>query len=164
MTAIVLGIGELVATKKQDAVVKVFGLGSCVAVIIIDPIAKVVGVAHVALPTAETGMKDLEKKPGYYADQGVPALLQAMKRVGSTAKESDLIVKLVGGAMVMSVGGKSLLNIGYRNVIAIRKILWQLSLGAQTEDTGGQISRSVVVDVDSQKVIIVSAGRGVVEI
>ena len=51
-------------------------------------------------------------------------------------------------------------KIGKRNVLAIRKTLWRFRLGAIAEDVGGNISRSVAVDMNTGKVIISSPGRG----
>ena len=51
-------------------------------------------------------------------------------------------------------------NIGKRNVLAIRKILWKLRLGARKEDVGDNFSRTVSVDVDTGKVLISSPKRG----
>ena len=51
-------------------------------------------------------------------------------------------------------------NIGKRNVLAIRKILERFRLGAIAEDVGGNISRSVSIEMNTGKVIVSSPGRG----
>ena len=51
-------------------------------------------------------------------------------------------------------------NIGKRNVLAIRKMLWRYRLGAIAEDVEGGISRSVTIDLGTGKVTISSPGRG----
>jgi chemotaxis protein CheD len=68
-----------------------------------------------------------------------------------------LIVKLAGGSVIMDP--KNTFNIGKRNVLAIKKILWEMGLGARKEDIGGTISRTVSVYVDTGRVVISSPGR-----
>ena len=55
---------------------------------------------------------------------------------------------------------KGTFNIGKRNILAIKKILWTRGMGAVAEDVGGSISRTVAVEVDSGKVMLSSAARG----
>lgn len=50
MKVTVIGIGELAASNEPGAVIKTFALGSCVAITLLDPPTRTVGMAHVALP------------------------------------------------------------------------------------------------------------------
>jgi len=70
----------------------------------------------------------------------------------------SLIVKLVGGAAVLEAS--SSFDIGRRNLLAIKKMLWARRLGAVAEDVGGNISRTVEVTVAEGRVHIYSPGRG----
>lgn len=154
---ILLGVGDFGATNKEGECIRTIGLGSCVAVIILDPKTRCVGMDHVALPESSTSPNRAEKKPGHFADTGIPALLKAMEKLGSDLKGPGKIVKLVGGANVMDP--HNTFNIGKRNVLAIKKVLWQFGMGAIAEDIGGHISRTVEVDVDTGRVRISSPGR-----
>jgi len=51
-------------------------------------------------------------------------------------------------------------NIGKRNVLTIRKLLWNSRLGATVEDVGGNYSRTLWVEIDTGKVFISSPKRG----
>lgn len=154
---IVLGVGDFGATSKAGECLRTIGLGSCVAVIIMDPKIRCIGMDHVALPESATSPDRAEVKPGHFADTGIPALLRAMEKLGCSPRGAGKIVKLVGGASVMDP--HNTFNIGKRNVLAIKKILWQFGMGAIAEDIGGHISRTVEVDVDTGRVIITSPGR-----
>jgi len=154
---ILLGVGDLGATNKHGDSIRTIGLGSCVAVIILDPKIRCIGMNHVALPDSSTSPERAEIKPGHFADTGIPTLLREMEKFGCNCKGGGKIVKLVGGANVMDP--HNTFNIGKRNVLAIRKILWQFGMGAIAEDIGGHISRTVEVDVDTGRVIITSPGR-----
>jgi chemotaxis protein CheD len=157
MNHIYVGIGEYAVSKNPGHSIKTMALGSCVGVMVIDKKNGGVGLLHVALPDSSINKKRAENKPGSFADTGIPALLKAMRRVGWDGK-SRLIVKLAGGASIMDPNNT--FNIGKRNILAVKKILWAYKLGAIAEDLAGSISRTVSVEVSTGKVVISSPGRG----
>ena len=157
MSTIYVGVGEYAVSKTPGDVVKTLALGSCVAVIILDPIQRAVGMLHVALPDSSISKRRVSERPGMFADTGIPILLNEMKRLGYNGN-GNLIVKLAGGASIMDPNGT--FNIGKRNVLAVRKILWNHRLGALAEDVGDSISRTVSLSVDTGRVILSSPGRG----
>ncbi len=156
MKTILLGIGDIGISKDPTETLKTCALGSCVAVIILNPSVRAAAMAHIALPNSGTNPIKAREKPGYYADTGIPALLKQMHNLSTNGAKRDLFVKLVGGARIMDP--KNTFNIGKRNVLAIKKILWSYGLGVIAEDTGGTISRTVIVPLNTGKVIISSPG------
>lgn len=157
MSVVTLGIGEYGTVNKPGDVIKTHALGSCVAIIILDPTSRSVGMVHIALPESKVHPTRAQKLPGYFADTAVPALLKQMKEMGSASNIRKLVVKLTGGANVMDKNNT--FNIGKRNALAIKKALWQQKMGAVAEDVGGTISRTVTVNVDDGKVVVTSPGR-----
>lgn len=157
MNQMVLGIGDLGASNLSDAEIKTYALGSCVAVILLDPQTRTVGMVHVALPESKINPVKAKDKPGYFADTGVPLLLQEMGRLGGQPKGKGLLIKLAGGAAIMDYNDT--FNIGKRNLLAIKKILWSYGLGPRSEDVGGTFSRTVTVSVKTGEVILSSPGR-----
>ncbi|MBW1721801.1 MAG: chemotaxis protein CheD [Deltaproteobacteria bacterium] len=157
MGTIMLGVGDLAATNSPGDVIKTLALGSCVAVMMLDPVTRSVGMVHVALPHSEVNDQKAREKPGYFADTGVPALLDEMRKRGYRGNGKGMIVKLAGGAKIMDPGNT--FNIGKRNVLAIKKALWSLGMGTVGEDVGGSISRNVAVDVNTGSIVISSTGR-----
>ncbi|MCP4713893.1 MAG: chemotaxis protein CheD [Deltaproteobacteria bacterium] len=158
MSTIMLGVGDLGFSKISGGVIKTLALGSCVAVVLLHPGTRMVGMIHVALPESRIDPQKGHAKPGYFADTGIPALVDQMREAGCRGNDNSFIVKLAGGASVMDPNNT--FNIGKRNLIAIKQILWSRGMGAVAEHVGGHISRSVDVDVDTGKVIITSVGRG----
>jgi chemotaxis protein CheD len=51
-------------------------------------------------------------------------------------------------------------NIGKRNVLAIKKLLWKYKLGAIAEDVGKDYSRTVSVNIQTGEVLVSSPGKG----
>ncbi|MGE4291001.1 MAG: chemotaxis protein CheD [Desulfovibrio sp.] len=157
MGVITLGVGDHGASRKPGDVIKTYALGSCVAIILLDPKTRTVGMAHIALPDSSIQPDRAKERPAYFADTGIPILFQAMERQGAAKNGHGMIVKLTGGAKVMD--HNEVFNIGKRNVLAIKKILWQYKLGPVAEDVAGSISRTVSLEVDTGRVTIASAGR-----
>lgn len=157
MKNIMIGIGEIGATANPGEQLKTMALGSCVALILLDPGTHCVGMDHIALPESSASADKAKVLPGYFADTGVKALLDEMSKKGAGKDRRKYIVKLTGGANVMDTNNT--FNIGKRNVLAIKKTLWQYGMGPRAEDVGGNISRTVSVDVNGGKVKITSPGR-----
>lgn len=154
---IYVGIGDYAVSSDTAKVIRTMALGSCVGVMVHDRASQVWGLLHIALPESSINLKRAKDRPGSFADTGIPALLKAMRREGWDGK-SRLIVRLAGGATIMDPN--STFNIGKRNQLAVKKVLWQYRLGAIAEDLGGTISRNVSIDIANAKVILSSPGRG----
>jgi chemotaxis protein CheD len=158
MERIVLGVGEYLASRTPGIELKTFALGSCIAVIMLDPATHTIGMAHIALPDSKISPDKVKDMPAYFADTGIPMLLRSMNEVGE-AERKNIVVKLVGGASVMDPDNT--FNIGKRNVLAVKKTLWKYGMGPIAEDVGGSISRTVAVEVDTGKIFVSSPGREV---
>ncbi|RMH64990.1 MAG: chemotaxis protein CheD [Calditrichaeota bacterium] len=157
MEVINVGVGEIGVSNKPGSVVKTYALGSCVALIFVAPKHNAVGLAHIALPDSSFSNGKARDLPGYFADLAIPKLIDEFKKFG-VKKNSEVIVKLTGGAKIMDPQGR--FNIGKRNVLATKKVLWKYKLGAIKEDVGKNFSRTVSVDVDTKEITITSPGRG----
>ena len=157
-TKLLLGVGDYGATASNGGVIKTMALGSCIALMILDRGTRCVGMDHIALPESSVSPDRAKQLPGYFADTGIPALIERMKRVGgSFSKPSNLIVKIAGGANVADPNNT--FNIGKRNVLAAKKILWQFGMGPMAEDVGGNHSRTVTLYRDTGRIILTCPGR-----
>lgn len=151
-----IGIGDIAVSDSPDDIIKTMALGSCVGVMLHDPKLKIAALAHIALPDSNVRSSGGIGKPGRYADTGIPILAKVMQKIGSKGGRS-LIVKIAGGAQINDPNDT--FNIGKRNVLAVKKILWKCSLILNAEDTGGLIGRTMQVCVDTGEVILSSPGR-----
>jgi chemotaxis protein CheD len=153
---LVLGVGDFGASKNPPELIKTYALGSCVAVILIHPKARVVGMVHVALPESVINPAKALGKPGYFADTGIPALIRDMMALGAGGPK-EMVAKITGGAKIMDPN--NVFNIGNRNVLAIKKILWKYGVSPRSEDVGGTLSRTVTVNAKNGKIILSSPGK-----
>jgi chemotaxis protein CheD len=153
---LILGVGEWGISQTPGESVKTYGLGSCVAVICNDTSKQMVGMVHIALPDSSLAVETVAKRPGYCADTGLTVLFEGMQKFGSTLKPGLVQIKLVGGASILDPNGT--FNIGKRNVLTIKKLLWGRGLGPIAEEIGGTISRTVSASVDTGAVLISTPG------
>jgi chemotaxis protein CheD len=145
MTQLVVGIGEYVVSNEPDKIIKTFALGSCVAVIMYDKIKKIAGMIHIALPDSKISHEKKEKLPGYFADTGLPIIINEMKNKGALL--GNIWIKMIGGANVLDSNYN--FDIGTRNSLAVLKILWIYIFGIIAEDIGGKIDRTCRIIVEN---------------
>ena len=137
-----IGVGDLGVITGSDTLVT-YGLGSCVAICVYDPRGTVAGMLHFMLPdSTKDGRGGTPERPGVYADTGSRALFAALEARG--ARVRDLRAKLVGGAAVSSAVN---MDIGARNILAAKRLLWKHGLPLDGEETGGSIARTVRMNV-----------------
>jgi chemotaxis protein CheD len=116
-------------------------LGSCVGIILRDPVRKVSGLAHIMLPECVHG----DPTVGKYADTAIPLLLERVLREGG--RRGSLQAYIVGGACMFPFGPESqIAQIGDRNVEAARAVLGGLRIPVVYADTGGSQGRTLIFD------------------
>ena len=149
-----MGIGDCKVAAEPVEIVT-FALGSCVAVVIWDPVSRVGGLLHFMLPDSSVDRETQGRSNPYrYADTGTPLLFREAYEKG--AEKRRLLVRLAGGANVVDSGG--VFNIGRRNHAAVRKILWKAGVLVHGEDVGGTVSRTVRLDVATGRCTVSDPG------
>lgn len=137
MKLVTVDIADMQVSNEPDAVLVTYALGSCIAVMVHDPIRHASGMIHYMLPQASTAPEKAKVKPYMFADTGVPELFHAMYRLGS--QKRDLVVKVTGGS-AMTTG--DMFEIGKRNHLILRKLLWKAGVPIAAEDVGGTVFRT----------------------
>ena len=153
---VVIGIGEL-AIGGPEASIVTHALGSCVAVCIWDATAGIGGLLHFLLPDSKINPERALQQPGTFADTGIPLLFQRAYARGLEKARSR--VCLVGGAEVAGLAGAGSFNVGKRNLLAARQLLWRNGVLIQAEAAGGTTPRNVTLQVSDGRVEV-STGPG----
>jgi chemotaxis protein CheD len=156
---IVIGIGEFAVAAKPEATIVTHALGSCIAVCLFDADAGVAGMLHFLLPESKLNPERAQKQPGAFADTGIPLLFQTAYKHGADKKRCK--VKLLGGASIAGAGGGGL-DVGKRNAMAAKRLLWQNGVMVHGEALGGSESRTVSLSVADGR-LRVSCGRDVIQ-
>jgi chemotaxis protein CheD len=147
-----IGMGELVISRDPSDVLACIGLGSCIAMCVWDPVAKVGGVAHMLLPTSRSNM-EMNLSPAKYITCGVPNLVNRMVKNG--ASRQNLIVKITGGARMLTIPGENnVLDIGQRNITEVKAVCKHENIPIVAEDLGGTCGRSIQLFVDNGRVMV----------
>jgi chemotaxis protein CheD len=154
MRDLVIGVGDGAVSRDPDTVLVTYALGSCVAVMLHDPVAHVAGMVHYMLPESTESNPELNGRSCKFADTAIPFLVRAALAHG--ADKRRIMVYAAGGAQIMS--DNSIFNIGKRNCLALRRALWKFGLVAHAEDTGGTAIRTVRLEVGSGRVWLQSPG------
>lgn len=147
---ITIGIGDLRVSDDPNGVLVTYALGSCIAVLVHDPVRKVGGMIHYMLPSSSITPEKSATRPGMFADTGIPLLFQRL--YDKSCQKSNLIVKVVGGANIQDDRGT--FQIGKRNYLMLRKIFWKLGVGIRAEAVGGSVSRTARLFVADGRAVI----------
>lgn len=115
-------------------------VGSCVAIVLNNPINRTAALAHVQLPSS-VDQPTLEL--GRYADTAVPELVRQLQQ--RSRLEVSLVAHIVGGADMFPITQAS--SVGRLNTAAVKKLLLQHRIPVLTEDCGGNLARRLVFEV-----------------
>ena len=108
------------------------------------------------LPNSELIRGD-HKKVGKFADLAIPEMIEEMLRLGAT---NNIRAKIAGGAsMFKQSSDSSNMQIGERNVLAVKKELQLLDIPLLAEHTGSNIGRSMKFDLEIPSVSIRTVAR-----
>ncbi len=145
--------GTLFASKKPHVVNTI--LGSCVALILWDPVLKIGGINHYMLPKW-TGSGTASHK---YGDIAIAELLKRMIGFGSC--KTDLVGKVFGGSETGVPNG--VFHIGKRNIELALNFLEKEKIKVVSQSTGGSLGRKVVFYSESGEVLVKNIGHDSVE-
>jgi chemotaxis protein CheD len=160
MKSVTVGVSDCRFSEHPDTVLVTYALGSCIAVSIHDPALKIGGLLHYMLPESSLHGERADRNPFMFADSGIHSMLRALSLKGVNPRRS--VVKLAGGASVMNC--VDIFEIGKRNYLAAKKVLWKEGLLISAEAVGGAVSRTVRLDVETGKFFIREAGGSDVEL
>lgn len=156
-----VGMADLNVCKAPNSLTTL-GLGSCVGVALYDKNTKITGLAHIMLPSSKeiSNNSNIAK----FADTGIVETVRLMKQLG--ANTEHLVAKIAGGAQMFafSLKNNDMLNVGNRNVIAVKEKLNELNIPIIAEDTGLDYGRTVIIDSNTGIYTIKSVGKPVKEI
>lgn len=151
---IVVDISDAKVSSDNHDVLTTYSLGSCIGVALFDPQARVGGLLHYQLPTSTLDKPKAEKFPFMFADTGMAILVKKLLAMGAGAKRMQ--VKIAGGS-TMATGPKGF-DIGKRNYLSIRKVLWQNGMFIDAEDIGGTSPRNMYLSMSDGVVTVRSVG------
>ncbi len=145
---IVVGVGDCRVAAPPSGFLSTYALGSCIALVVFDWKTGIGGLLHLMLPDSSIDPTRATTNPFVYADTGVPKLFRKLEELGCS--KHSLRCCVTGGASMMA--DSSHFEIGKRNYLAIKKLLWRMGVFADHEDVGGNESRSVRLDLATGRI------------
>lgn len=150
-----VGMADLNVCVSPNALTTL-GLGSCVGIVLYDPVRKIAGMVHIMLPDSTKILNNENKAK--FADTGIDLLISQMLAIG--AERKNLIAKIAGGAQMFAFGANNdMMRIGERNVEATKQKLQQLGIGIKAEDTGLNYGRTIEFYPENGALLIKSVGK-----
>ena len=143
------------AAERGDGVLVTLGLGSCVAIMLYDPQAKIGAMAHVLLPSTSLA-RDITNR-AKFPETAVPLLIERLKALGADPRR--LVAKLAGGArMFGQLVTPGTIQMGDRNILASRNALRAATIPIIREAVGGERGRTIRFHIKDGRVEIRSVG------
>lgn len=129
------------AVKSGEQVIATMGVGSCVAVCLIDDKHDIAGLAHVMLP----------EKEGKNSNRRADVLINKLEdEIREKQSLTDLKAKIFGGAHMI----ESSHNVGDENLQSVKEILKEKDIPIEVEETGGDKGRAVWLHTSTGKVVV----------
>jgi chemotaxis protein CheD len=157
MNLLTVDIADYKVSADPDTMLVTYALGSCIGVMVWDPVRKAAGMIHYMLPLSETSPEKAKSRPAMFADAGIPLLFHGLYALGCDKR--NLIVKVAGGGTLHDENGR--FAIGQRNYTVLRKMFWKTGVVIAAEDVGGSKSRTVRLAVATGRCTISSSGTEV---
>jgi chemotaxis protein CheD len=154
---IIVRVADLRVGTADDVLVTV-GLGSCVAILLHDPLARVAGLAHILLPSPALSRQD--PNAAKFPQTAIPHLVELMTKDGASVRR--MTGRLVGGAsMFANLAAPGTIQMGERNVVACRQVLYSQSIPLVSEAVGGDFGRTVKLRASDGQAEVSSVAHGV---
>jgi hypothetical protein len=87
-----------------------------------------------------------------FVDSGLPRLFHECYKAG--AVKQRLTVKVAGGACVNGDSDNDYFQIGKRNFVVLRQLLWKNGVLIKAHDVGGSCSRTMSLDIANRNLAI----------
>jgi chemotaxis protein CheD len=153
-----VGIGEI-GVIRDEGRLAIYGLGSCVGLILYDEKKKIAGMAHILLPGPRSSQDTQSGLPAKYGDEALKVLLENMG-YGKSNPPYWLKAGVIGGAKIFSAAEPANTGIGQRNAEGIISCLRSRSITLSWQNTGGEFGRSLAFELPAGKVLIRTLREG----
>ena len=137
----------MITSNQNKLKLAIYGLGSCIALIIYINKKDIHAMSHIMLPDSKRGLSDPLNIPHKYVDSSVKELLKEFERFN--VKKEDLKANIVGGSTINTDFEPIL-----KNDIAIMKELKKYNIRIEKSHLGGSKGRCVIYDSKNNKIML----------
>ena len=156
----IVGVADMKVSNNPADSIMTYSLGSCIGLVVYDTVAKVGGILHFMLPESSIDKAKAQKNPYMFADTGIPRLFKGAYRFD--AKKSRMKIHVFGGAQILDQ--KGFFNIGKRNYMALKKMFFKNKVIIDTEEVGGEVNRTIRLEIKTGDVFVKTSGSKEVKV
>jgi len=157
---IIVGVSDMKVSNDQRSEIITYSLGSCIGLVIFDPVVKTGGILHYMLPESTLDRAKAERNPYMFADSGIPLLFKEAYKYDAVKRRMRVFA--FGGSQILDQ--KGFFNIGKRNYMALKKILFKNNVLINHEEVGGNVNRTVRLEIDTGNIFVKTSGSSEVKI
>ena len=139
---------DLKKSRDKSLKIVIYGLGSCIALILIDKIAKISAMSHIYLPKSSVGYLE-DNFPQKHADIAVKDLLKQMIENG--AKRDNIRACIFGGSTIFKITYN---DMGDRNSESVKNELKSLNIKIEKEFVGNKKGSTIIYDVKNNTILL----------
>mgnify|MGYP005849070137 CR=1 FL=1 len=150
----IVGVADMKISNNPEESVITYSLGSCIGLVVYDPAVRVGGILHYMLPESSIDKDKAGARPFMFADTGIPRLFKTAYQLG--AVKSRIRVYVAGGAEILDQ--KGFFNIGKRNYMALKKMFFKNNVIIHKQDVGGNINRTVRLEIGTGDIYVKTSG------
>lgn len=156
----IVGVADMKVSNNLEESIITYSLGSCIGLVIYDPAVRVGGILHYMLPESSIDKTKAAARPYMFADSGIPRLFKTAYNFGAVKQRMKIYV--AGGAEILDQSG--FFNIGKRNYLALKKIFLKNNVMITQQDVGGNINRTVRLEIKTGDIYVKTSGGKEVKI
>lgn len=152
-----VGMADL-KVAQHPSILTTLGLGSCIGIALYDYKKKIIGLAHIMLPSSSIATASSNRAK--FADTGIHDLIEQMKKCGSDIR--NIVAKIAGGAQMFAFATQNeSMKIGQRNTEATKAVLAKYNIPILAEDTGGNYGRTIELFSEDGSLKVRTIGFGI---
>lgn len=156
----IVGVADMKVSNNPEESIITYSLGSCIGLVIYDSVVKVGGVLHYMLPESSIDRGKAAARPYMFADSGIPRLFKTAYQLGAVKQRMNIYA--AGGAEILDQ--KGFFNIGKRNYMALKKIFFKNNVMINKQDVGGNVNRTVRIEIATGDIYVKTSGSKEVKI
>ncbi len=138
--------------SNRKPTISIYGLGSCIALVLFDEINKLSAMSHILLPKASP--TKIIQYPHKYASFSVKLLMEELLNHG--AVRENIRAFIIGGSKIFDLENN---DVGFNNIASVKEELDILKIQIIKEETGGSKGRNVIFDTNDFSLYVKSTGE-----
>jgi len=147
---VVVDLADMKATNHPTGCLVTQSLGSCVAVAIFDPEARIGGLLNYILPDSHICRERAMTNPFLFADTGIPLLFRRAYKLG--ALKERIVTKVAGASNVLDP--KENLRLGQQNYEALSRIMESNHVELKGKFVGGFKGMALKMYLETGRVVV----------